>query len=127
MRFPGFDSHARHGAVAERFSCRRGSDVRDSAAATSRHVGRGQNKAVDVMNFSRILKLLIPFLLVSASAFGIDREAFTFTHYDLDVKIDGPLQGLIAKGKVTLRNDTDAPQHLAVLQISSTLEWQSIK
>jgi len=79
------------------------------------------------MNFSRILKLLIPFLLVSASAFGIDREAFTFTHYDLDVKIDGPLQGLIAKGKVTLRNDTDAPQHLAVLQISSTLEWQSIK
>ena len=79
------------------------------------------------LNFSDLLRLIFSILLFTANAFAIDREVFTFTHYDLDVKIDGPLQALMAKGKVTLRNDSGAPQHLAVLQISSTLEWQSVK
>ena len=79
------------------------------------------------MKFFNPIRLFVAFLLLSASTFAIDREAFTFTHYDLDVKIDGPLQAFMAKGKVRLRNDSDAPQHLAVLQISSTLEWQSVK
>ena len=79
------------------------------------------------MKFPHIFRSLLVFILLSACAFGIDREAFTFTRYDLDIKIDGPLQALMAKGTVTLRNDSSAPQHLAVLQISSTLEWQSVK
>ena len=78
------------------------------------------------MKCSHPVKLLFSVLLLAGSAFAIDREAFTFTHYDLDVKIDGPLHAFMARGKVRLRNDSDAPQHLAVLQISSTLEWQSV-
>jgi hypothetical protein len=80
------------------------------------------------MPFPRAIKLLLCFLfLCSATLFAIDREAFTFTHYDLEVKIDGPLQAFMANGKVVLRNDSAAPQRLAVLQISSTLEWRSVK
>jgi len=78
------------------------------------------------MKFLRIL-VYCSLLFFTARLFALDREAFTFTHYDLQVKIDGPLQGFIASGKVTLRNDSEGPQHLAVLQISSTLSWKSIR
>ncbi len=79
------------------------------------------------MRFPFLLKLSLLVLLLPATLIAVDREAFTFTNYDLNVKIDGPLQGFIADGKVTLRNDSATPQHLAVLQISSTLDWKSIK
>ena len=59
-------------------------------------------------------------------AFSIDREAFTFTHYDLDVRVEPDQQRLGVRGKVTLRNDSPTPQKLAVLQISSSLSWRSI-
>jgi hypothetical protein len=60
------------------------------------------------------------------NAFSIDREAFTFTSYDLNVRIEPAQQRLGARGKVTLRNDSPTPQKLAVLQISSSLNWRSI-
>jgi hypothetical protein len=55
-----------------------------------------------------------------------DREAFTITHWQLDLQIvpaDGSLSG---SGTVTLRNDSLVPQSQAVLQVSSSLRWQSI-
>lgn len=79
------------------------------------------------MRFPFLIKLSLLILVLPTALFAVDREAFTFTNYDLNVKIDGPLQGFIAGGKVTLRNDSATPQHLAVLQISSTLDWKSIK
>ena len=60
------------------------------------------------------------------SAFALDRQAFTFTDYDLRIKITPATQSFEAEGKVTLRNDTAQPQRNPVLQISSTLEWNSI-
>jgi hypothetical protein len=60
------------------------------------------------------------------SALALDRNAFTFARYDLTLHLDPARQSLDANGKVTLRNDTAAPQRLAVLQISSTLDWKSI-
>ncbi len=60
------------------------------------------------------------------SAHALDRNAFTFTRYDLAVHLDPAHESLDANGKVTLRNDTSVPQHIAVLQISSTLNWKSI-
>ncbi len=63
--------------------------------------------------------------LMSASA--LDREAFTFTNYDLDVRIEPEQQRLGVRGKITLRNDSAIAQKLAVLQISSSLSWRSIK
>ena len=64
-------------------------------------------------------------LCIGASA--LDREAFTFTNYELQVQLDPAQQGLGATGFVTLRNDSDAPQKSAALQISSSLTWISIK
>jgi Peptidase family M1 domain len=60
------------------------------------------------------------------NAFSLDREAFTFTHYDLNVRVEPDQQRLGVRGKVTLRNDSPTPQKLAVLQISSSLSWRSI-
>jgi hypothetical protein len=62
----------------------------------------------------------------AVNAFSIDREAFTFTNYDLKVRIEPAQQRLGARGKITLRNDSRTPQKLAVLQISSSLSWRSI-
>src|SRR5258706_4681921 len=61
------------------------------------------------------------------SAFSLDREAFTFTSYDLNVRIEPEQQRLGARGKITLRNDSATPQKIVVLQISSSLSWRSIK
>jgi hypothetical protein len=62
---------------------------------------------------------------ISASA--LDREAFTFTKYDLDVRIEPDQQRLGARGTITLRNDSSTPQKIVVLQVSSSLSWLSIK
>src|SRR5947207_14265171 len=64
-------------------------------------------------------------LLAPASA--LDREAFTFTKYNLDVRIEPGQQRLAVRGQITLRNDSNAPQKNVSLQISSTLDWKSIK
>ena len=71
--------------------------------------------------------VLCALLIVSASGFAIDREAFTFTHYDLDVRLEPDQQRLAARGKITLRNDSSIAQKRAVLQISSSLDWRSIQ
>jgi hypothetical protein len=61
------------------------------------------------------------------NALALDREAFTFTSYELNVRIEPGQQRLGIRGKITLRNDSGAPQKIAVLQISSSLDWRSIK
>jgi len=61
------------------------------------------------------------------NGFCLDREAFTFTNYDLSLQVDPDLQRLGVRGKITLRNDSPTPQKVAVLQVSSSLGWRSIK
>jgi hypothetical protein len=61
------------------------------------------------------------------NAFALDREAFTFTKYDLNIRVEPEQQRLGARGTITLRNDSSIPQKTAVLQISSSLGWRSIK
>jgi hypothetical protein len=61
------------------------------------------------------------------NSFSLDREAFTFTSYDLNVQIEPEQHRLGVRGKLTLRNDTPTQQKIAVLQISSSLDWRSIK
>jgi Peptidase family M1 domain len=73
---------------------------------------------------------LVFLCVLSASVgnyFSLDREAFTFTRYDLSVRIEPEQQRLAARGKITLRNDSPTPQKIAVLQISSSLDWRAIK
>src|SRR5437870_9634260 len=61
------------------------------------------------------------------TCFALDRDAFTFTRYDLDVRIEPEQQRLAARGKITLRNDSASLQRNLSLQISSTLNWRSIQ
>src|SRR5580704_12053833 len=66
-------------------------------------------------------------LCTAVNAFSLDRGAFTFTSYDLNVRVEPAQQRLGVRGKITLRNDSTTPQKIAVLQISSSLDWRSIK
>src|SRR3954469_15690432 len=72
---------------------------------------------------------LLATALLAASAQGLplDREAFTFTDYNLTAKIDPGFHVLRSFGTITLRNDSDKPQRIAVLQISSSLQWESVR
>src|SRR3984893_2757212 len=76
------------------------------------------------MKFLRVFCALCGFLV---SAHALDREAFTFTNYNLDVRIEPEQQRLAARGKITWRNDSASPQKNLCLQISSTLDWRSIQ
>lgn len=65
-------------------------------------------------------------LLVSSAVSALDREAFTFTRYQLKVSVD-PISGMLAaSGTVDLRNDSRSPQDNVALQVSSSLQWKSL-
>jgi hypothetical protein len=76
------------------------------------------------MSFFKIISIIL--LLVGGAA-ALDRNAFTFTKYDLEFRTNPEENAVAARGKITLRNDSDQPQTLATLQISSTLEWRMIE
>lgn len=59
--------------------------------------------------------------------FSLDREAFAITNYDLNLQVEPEQHRLGVRGRVTLRNDTPTPQKIAVLQISSSLDWRAIR
>jgi hypothetical protein len=70
-----------------------------------------------------VLVLSAGFLL---PAFSLDRNAFTFTKYDLNVRLETNQRRLAVRGKIALRNDSATPQKDLVLQISSSLDWRVI-
>src|ERR1051325_3798618 len=63
----------------------------------------------------------------SVCSLALDREAFTFTKYDLHVRLEPEQQRIGVRGTITLRNDSDTPQQNVALQISSSLTWRSIQ
>jgi hypothetical protein len=73
------------------------------------------------------LRVLWVLCILLIHAHAIDREAFTFTRYSLDVGLEPAQQRLAVRGKITLRNDSAAPQKNLALQISSSLDWRSIR
>jgi len=77
---------------------------------------------------TRNLKLLLILCLLPALPLcALDRNAFSFTQYDLQAQVDPAAHGFAASGKIVLRNDSGQPQRNAVLQISSSLDWKSIQ
>lgn len=74
----------------------------------------------------RCFVLLVCFFSVAIPAAAIDREAFTITRYQLEVQIDRTSHVMVVTGKLTLRNDSKTPEKTAALQVSSSLEWNSI-
>jgi hypothetical protein len=88
---------------------------------------RSQFRSDFLMKFSIRIPAILCILCASvASVFALDREAFTFTKYDLQARLEPEQQRLGVRGKITLRNDSATPQKIAVLQISSSLDWRSI-
>ncbi|MCU1270552.1 MAG: hypothetical protein JWN74_1846 [Acidobacteriaceae bacterium] len=75
------------------------------------------------------MKLLCVVCVVWCSIWvhALDRSAFTFTKYDLNVRVEPEQQRLGVRGKIALRNDSASPQRSLSLQISSSLNWQSIQ
>jgi hypothetical protein len=63
----------------------------------------------------------------SSLSFALDREAFTITKYDLEIRLEPEQQRLGARGRITLRNDSAQPQKVVALQISSSLNWRAIR
>ena len=75
----------------------------------------------------RLVRLLLVGVCLAGNCSAIDREAFTFTSYELNVRVEPEQKRLGARGHIALRNDSGAPQRVAVLQVSSSLDWRSIR
>ncbi len=84
-------------------------------------------KFSEMKSVYRALGFLCVLGATAASCVALDREAFTFTNYDLNVQVEPEQHRLGVRGKLTLRNDSQTPQKIAVLQISSSLDWRSVK
>src|SRR5580704_16333917 len=76
------------------------------------------------MKFFCLLGIVCALMVPSVA---LDREAFTFTNYDLNVRVERDQRRLGVRGKITLRNDSASPQKTIALQISSSLDWKSIQ
>jgi hypothetical protein len=86
---------------------------------------KAQGVAPDARIFRAVLYVFLCLAAVDGSA--LDREAFTFTNYDLQVRIEPEQQRLAVRGKITLRNDSSVPQKNLSLQVSSSLNWRAIQ
>src|SRR5438093_12871710 len=75
----------------------------------------------------KFLYVLCVLCVLNLTAIALDREAFTFTNYNPNVRIEPEQQRLSARGNITLRNDSSVPLKNLSLQISSTLDWRSIR
>jgi hypothetical protein len=75
----------------------------------------------------RTLSYLIVLCAMSASAVALDRNAFTFTNYEIEVRLTPESSGFDARGTIKLHNDSDRPQHAIALQVSSSLTWHSVR
>lgn len=74
----------------------------------------------------RRLNFILVVAMLSSPAMALDREAFTVTHYELDVQIDRASHVMAVTGRLTLRNDSKGPQKNLALQVSSSLTWNGI-
>ena len=73
-----------------------------------------------------LTRIFVLLLVLASSGLALDREAFTITHYQLDVQIDRASHVMAVTGRIELRNDSSAPQKSLSLQVSSSLAWNGI-
>src|SRR5450755_22201 len=75
----------------------------------------------------KVFCALFVFCGLASSSWALNREALTFTKYDLNARIEPEQHRLEVRGTITLRNDSTSPQKNLSLQISSSLAWRSIR
>jgi hypothetical protein len=68
-----------------------------------------------------------PQMVAAATATDAEREAVTYTDFDVDVRLRSAAQQIAVRALVTVRNDGKAPLKQAPLQISSSLNWERIR
>ncbi len=56
-----------------------------------------------------------------------ERQAVRFLSYDLDVHLQPREHAMAVRARILLRNDSGTPLHRLPLQISSTLQWISVR
>jgi len=61
------------------------------------------------------------------SALDAERQAVTFTGFDMDVRLRSAAQQITVRALVTVRNDGKSPLARIPLQISSSLNWERIR
>jgi hypothetical protein len=61
------------------------------------------------------------------SAEDAERQAVTFTNFDMDVRLHSAAQQIAVRALLTVRNDGKAPLAHIPLQISSSLNWERIR
>lgn len=66
-------------------------------------------------------------LLTCLPARAVDRSAFRFDVYNLEMRLDPAASAITARGRIVLRNESNQPQRDVALQISSSLEWRLIE
>lgn len=76
---------------------------------------------------SQILAITCAVISLCICSSALDRNAFTFVSYDLQVRVTPNAHRLATAGRVVVRNDSAASQKSISLQISSSLEWKSIR
>jgi hypothetical protein len=75
----------------------------------------------------KLLSTLCVLCVCSSAGWSLDREAFSISKYDLEIRLEPEQQRLGARGTITLRNDSVQPQRIVALQISSSLNWRAIR
>ncbi len=78
------------------------------------------------MKISRKLAPILALVAASLAAHALDRQAFTFTSYNLKVTIDPATSGFAVTGSLQARNDSAAPQKSLTMQISNSLQWSAV-
>ena len=68
----------------------------------------------------KFLKFLLVLCVLCGECFSLDRTAFTFLTYDLEIRVDPAGQALAARGKIRLRNDSNTPQSDFALRSGTT-------
>lgn len=58
---------------------------------------------------------------------AVNRDAFTFVRYNLNVRLDLPKHAFAVRGTIAVRNDSQQPQSAIALQISSSLKWAAVR
>lgn len=63
----------------------------------------------------------------SPSVGDVERQAVTFTDFDMDMRLRDAAQQIAIRALVTVRNDGKAPLNRIPLEISSSLNWERIR
>jgi hypothetical protein len=75
----------------------------------------------------KLLSTLCVLCICTSAGWSLDREAFSISKYDLEIRLEPEQQRLGARGTITLRNDSVQPEKIVALQISSSLNWRAIR